>query len=243
MIVAFLNQKGGVGKSTISAHFALWHHERGHKVCLIDADAQETITKWVAKSKADDKLPSIELPVAALTDPDDIVSAVRGVHEIYDIVVLDGPGGIKDTSRACCLAADVVVVPAGPSTVDLESTMDTIRVLQNCQMARESARPFPLLVLNRLRNRRYRLTREALEVKDELGIPACVTGLSTLDAYADAIGKGTAVWHFGRSAQRATDEITELLEEITLYAKQLADGQAEAGRAAVRQRKVVSSGN
>ena len=38
MIVAMVNSKGGVGKSTIAVHLAVWWKERGGDVALVDAN-------------------------------------------------------------------------------------------------------------------------------------------------------------------------------------------------------------
>ena len=43
MIIAVTNLKGGVGKSTLSVHLAVWLSERGRKVVLVDADAQGAV--------------------------------------------------------------------------------------------------------------------------------------------------------------------------------------------------------
>ena len=40
MIISFLNQKGGTGKSTLSINVAAALAGDGHKVLLIDADKQ-----------------------------------------------------------------------------------------------------------------------------------------------------------------------------------------------------------
>ena len=40
MIYALTNSKGGVGKSTLSVHLAVWLKEQGARVALVDSDVQ-----------------------------------------------------------------------------------------------------------------------------------------------------------------------------------------------------------
>ena len=46
MIVALLNQKGGVGKTTLALHLASEFAGRGRRVTLIDADSQGSALDW-----------------------------------------------------------------------------------------------------------------------------------------------------------------------------------------------------
>ena len=46
MIISFLNQKGGVGKTTISTNVAFDLTQRGYKVLLVDADPQLSVLSW-----------------------------------------------------------------------------------------------------------------------------------------------------------------------------------------------------
>ena len=48
MIVSFLNEKGGVGKSTLSVNVAAYLAKKPRKVLLIDADTQGTVAAWAA---------------------------------------------------------------------------------------------------------------------------------------------------------------------------------------------------
>ena len=46
MIVAFLNQKGGVGKTTLALHLAGAWSARGRRVLVVDADPQASALDW-----------------------------------------------------------------------------------------------------------------------------------------------------------------------------------------------------
>ena len=50
-IIAFANQKGGSGKTTLSANLAvLWANSK-YKVAVVDADAQNSLTYWLEARK------------------------------------------------------------------------------------------------------------------------------------------------------------------------------------------------
>ena len=52
MIVALLNQKGGVGKTTLALHLAGAWARQGRRVTLIDADPQSSALDWSEQRSA-----------------------------------------------------------------------------------------------------------------------------------------------------------------------------------------------
>ena len=119
MIYAFLNQKGGVGKSTLSAHCAAWHYARGKRVYVIDADAQESVAQWLRKSVADPDNVALDIPFSSISDADDVITDAREQSSCNDLVIIDGAGGAKELCRGACLVADVVILPVGPSAMEM----------------------------------------------------------------------------------------------------------------------------
>ena len=50
-ILAFTNQKGGSGKTTLSANLAVLWGNSQYKVAVIDADHQKSLTYWIEARK------------------------------------------------------------------------------------------------------------------------------------------------------------------------------------------------
>lgn len=204
MIIALTNSKGGVGKSTLAVHLAVWWKEQGAAVALVDADVQGSSSVWLHETAPD-------MPVFRLQTPDDILERVPELHRDFGHLVVDGPAGLSELTRAILLVTDLAMLPCGPSVLDLRAANEAIRVVKQAQKIRHGP-PQALLVPNKLQVQ-YRLSRELLETAQSLEIPS-TSGLRLRQAYADAAGQGTVVWRLGPRGELAALEIRELLNGL-----------------------------
>jgi chromosome partitioning protein len=66
MIYAFLNQKGGVGKTTLSVNVSTALSRLGRRVMLVDADPQGSVLDWSASREDEPLFPVVGLPTKTL---------------------------------------------------------------------------------------------------------------------------------------------------------------------------------
>jgi len=204
VIVALSNSKGGVGKSTLAVHLGVWWTELHHHVALIDADAQGASSIWLHEAMP-------QAPVFRLQTPDEILEQVPKMQQDYEHLVLDGPAGLSEVTRAILLVANLALLPCGPSLLDLRAAHEATRVLKQAQQIRQGP-PQAVLVPNKLQVQ-YRLSREFMETLKSFEIRVA-TGLRLRQAYAEAAGQGTVVWRLGRRGDLAAREIMELFHGL-----------------------------
>ena len=141
-IIAFSNQKGGSGKSTLSANLAVLWSNSGYKVAVIDADPQKSLSYWILERKkyygADDiGINFYNFDIRNLTDE------VKKIKRKYDFIIIDSPPAITFETIQIIKASNGLFVPVQPSPLDLMATLPFL------QIAREE-RKKPLIILNRV---------------------------------------------------------------------------------------------
>ena len=136
MIVALLNQKGGVGKTTLATHIAGELAMRGQHVVLLDADPQGSSLDWTQR-RSQQGLPRLFSAVGLARET--LHQEAPELARRADHVVIDGPPRIAALARSALLAAERVLIPVQPSPYDLWASAEMVALIREAQFAR--ARP------------------------------------------------------------------------------------------------------
>jgi chromosome partitioning protein len=205
MIVAVVNSKGGVGKSTLAGNLAGWLVAHGRGVVLADCDTQQSSSEWLREAAPG-------LRVARLANADQVFEELPTLAADADYVIADGPGSQTETSRALLLLADLAVIPCKASMFEARALAANTAFVRQAQDIRKGA-PEAIAVLSMV-GRDFRLTKDMRTAAQALGLRLAATPLILRQAYADAPGQATFVWNMGYAARDAAAEVDALFREL-----------------------------
>lgn len=221
--ILVINSKGGCGKTTVATNLASYYAAAGARVTILDSDPQGSCLQWLKLRPAN--LPRIHGASAAAPKGHLLRSLQTWVPDDTEIQLIDAPGGVKGLLLQEVVArAERIVIPVGPSSIDVHATA---RFVGN------------LLVLGLVRARGIRIAIVANRVRSSmpvyeplerflrsLSLPF-LTRISDSDAYIRAAERGVGV--FEMEPETTAPERREFLPIVRWLEGQGAPGAIRAG--------------
>jgi chromosome partitioning protein len=194
-VVTLLAQKGGVGKTTLTLHYAIEAQRSGAgRVVVIDTDPQGSASKWSTRRQADD-------PLMLAAQPDALPRAVEACRaDGVDLVFVDTPPHAEASAAHAARLADLCVVPCGSSVLDIEAIGETVAIL-------DAVGASGVVVLNRGRHSSS-INGQAAQALAGYELPICPTVVMRRAALEDAFIDGRAVAEL-RPNSKAAQEISD----------------------------------
>ena len=207
MILALLNQKGGVGKTTLALAIAGEWAMQGRRVILIDADPQGSALDW-SEMRAREGLPRLFSVIGLARDT--LHREAPALARDADLVVIDGPPRVAGLMRSALLATDMVLIPVQPSPFDGWASAEMLALISEARIYRPEL--VARFVLNRCGARTV-LARDTAETLADHDPPALASRIGQRIAFAAAAQSGRIVRELDHESAAAR-EVSALVAEV-----------------------------
>ncbi|MDM0030430.1 ParA family protein [Variovorax saccharolyticus] len=229
-VVVLSNQKGGVGKSTLSVLLAQWLAERHRlRVGVIDLDTQANASKSLARFDSGREAATFFEPrglafpraeAASITlfpgskrladlelaRPELILPAFRSqltaLRGCFDVVVIDTPPSLGLRMSAALIAATHVVCPIELEEYSVDGVTDMLKTVFGVRRRYNPGLRLAGLVANRFNPHSVRQKAALRDLVAHYSEFVVPAKISTRSAIPEALAAGVPVWRLARSSAR-----------------------------------------
>ena len=207
-VVVLAGRKGGIGKSTIAGNLTAEFFALGHTVAALDADPQHSLAAWAEQGHG---ILSRCVVKVKHGSPDELRARVRLAQNAVDVVVVDTPPGMQDITYQAMLLADLVLLPCGPSPLDLYPLKEALGLALRARAERRSKKPRIRLVPSKV-NMSTRLSRGLTSSLEEMG-KKVLPAIGQRVVVAEAVEAGLTVAEYAPNSP-AHEEFVELAKAV-----------------------------
>lgn len=197
--ISLINQKGGVGKTTVALHLATAFWQKGKNVLILDLDPQASATEW--HDAREEKFPHVES-----IQPTRLAKSQESARDIgTDILILDTAPHSEATALEAARCADLVFVPCQPSIMDIRAMRKTVELLKYVKVP-------SFAILNSVAHHgQVAADDAAVTIETVIGLSVCPVRLGDRVAYSRCLITGL-------SAQELEPQGKAAMEIEQLYA-------------------------
>lgn len=203
-VISILNQKGGVGKTTLVSNLGVAISKAGKSVLLVDSDPQGSLRDW--NNANNGKI----LSVIGL-DRETLANDLQAVKENHDIIIIDGAPQSAKLASAAVKSADIIIIPVTPSPYDVWACSDLVDIIKARHELTEGSPP-SFFVVSRAR-KNTKLSGELTKALEDYGLKVLKGKTIHRETYAQTASEGKTV-HHDKNARDATNEINLISNEI-----------------------------
>lgn len=205
-IIAVLNTKGGVGKTTTALNLVVGRARQGRNVLAVDGDRQGSLL--TALTNRSDREPIVA--VAQYVDGQALRQQVQRAVTQYDDIVIDAGGRDNTALRAALLLADKVIIPFLPRSFDVWALDDMNALLAEARAIKD-VEAWALLTMADARGNDNAAASEAVPE----GVQLMLVTVGRRKVFADAAGAGMSVLELpGNRDAKAVAELQALLSAV-----------------------------
>jgi chromosome partitioning protein len=211
-IISVIQEKGGTGKSTIATNLAGMAN-KNKRVALIDCDMpQGTSASWSAMRLQE--TPHCLTARIAKTYQD-LAVLVEELTKDHDLIVIDAPPRIAETTKIALVLSNLAVIPLGASAVEIWAMTDLIKTIEAAKKIKPNVQS--RILWNRFRASTNSAKELSKTVSNELKIKQLNTKIGYRVAYSEALARGlTAIeWN----DKQAKNEMILLGKELNQILK------------------------
>jgi chromosome partitioning protein len=207
MIIAVLNEKGGVGKTTLVTNLARAYQRQQLRVLMVDSDPQGSLRDWLATAGDDSQYPSM-----VAMDKPSMIKDLKRMGADYDVVLVDGCPKAMGMIATTVTVADLVLIPVQPSGFDLWAANSVVELIRQRREVTDGIPQAAFVVTRQINN--TKLQAESRTALADLGLPILSAFTTQRIAYAAAASGGKTVLDAAFAGTVAAHEITALAAEV-----------------------------